>query len=58
MRVVVDYLLDLKLMDLKLLAMKWTRTRQKLTKNYKADIIYVTAFLNRPKFIQFVTETA
>lgn len=31
---------------------------QKLTKNCKADIIFVTAFLNRPKFRQFMTDIA
>lgn len=31
---------------------------QKLTKNCVADIVYVTAFLNRPKFRQFITEIA
>jgi len=31
---------------------------QKLTKYCKADIVYVTAFLNRPKFKQFMTEIA
>lgn len=31
---------------------------QKLTKDCKADIVYVTAFLNRPKFRQFMTDIA
>jgi hypothetical protein len=31
---------------------------QKLTKNCKAEIVYVTAFLNRPKFRQFITDIA
>lgn len=31
---------------------------QKLTKDCKANIVYVTAFLNRPKFRQFMTEIA
>ncbi len=31
---------------------------QKLTKNCKADLVYVTAFLNRPKFRQFMTDIA
>jgi type II restriction enzyme len=31
---------------------------QKLTKNCTADIVYVTAFLNRPKFRKFMTEIA
>ncbi len=31
---------------------------QKLTKDCKADIVYVTAFLNRPKFSQFMTDIA
>lgn len=31
---------------------------QKLTQNCKAEIIYVTAFLTRPKFRQFVAEIA
>lgn len=31
---------------------------EKLTKNCKADIVYVTAFLNRPKFRQFMVEIA
>lgn len=31
---------------------------QKITKDCKADIIYVTAFLNRQKFRQFMTEIA
>lgn len=31
---------------------------QKLTKNCKADIVYVTAFLNRPKFRQFIADIA
>lgn len=31
---------------------------QKLTKNCKADIVYVTAFLNRPKFRQFMADIA
>jgi len=31
---------------------------QKLTKNCKADIVYVTAFLNRPRFRQFMAEIA
>jgi len=31
---------------------------QKLTKNCKADIVYVTAFLNRSKFRQFITDIA
>jgi len=31
---------------------------QKLTKNCTADIVYVTAFLNRPKFRQFMTDIA
>jgi len=31
---------------------------QKLTKNCKANIVYVTAFLNRPKFRQFMTDIA
>lgn len=31
---------------------------QKLTKDCKADIVYVTAFLNRPKFRQFMTYIA
>jgi len=31
---------------------------QKLTKECKADIVYVTAFLNRPKFRQYMTDIA
>jgi len=31
---------------------------ERLTKNCKADIVYVTAFLNRPKFRQFMVEIA
>lgn len=31
---------------------------QKLTKNCKADIVYVTAFLTRPKFRQFIVDIA
>ncbi len=31
---------------------------QKITKECKADIVYVTAFLNRPKFRQFMTDIA
>jgi hypothetical protein len=31
---------------------------QKLTENCTADIVYVTAFLNRPKFRKFMTEIA
>lgn len=31
---------------------------QKLTKDCKADIVYVTAFLTRPKFRQFMTDIA
>jgi len=31
---------------------------QKLTKDCKADLVYVTAFLNRPKFRQFMTDIA
>lgn len=31
---------------------------QKLTKDCKADIVFVTAFLNRPKFRQFMTDIA
>jgi len=31
---------------------------QKLTKNCTADIVYVTAFLNRPKFRQFIADIA
>lgn len=31
---------------------------QKLTQNCKADIVYVTAFLNRPKFRQFIADIA
>ena len=31
---------------------------ERLTKNCKADIVYVTAFLNRPKFRQYMTEIA
>lgn len=31
---------------------------EKLTKNCKADMVYVTAFLNRPKFRQFMAEIA
>ena len=31
---------------------------QKLTRNCTADIVYVTAFLNRPKFRQFMTDIA
>jgi hypothetical protein len=31
---------------------------QKLTKDCKADIVFVTAFLNRPKFRQFISEIA
>lgn len=31
---------------------------EKLTKNCKADIVYVTAFLNRPKFRQFMADIA
>jgi len=31
---------------------------QKLTKNCKADIVYVTAFLDRPKFRQYISEIA
>jgi len=31
---------------------------QKLTKDCKADIVYVTAFLNRQKFRQFITDIA
>jgi type II restriction enzyme len=31
---------------------------QKLTKGCKASIVYVTAFLNRPKFRQFITDIA
>lgn len=31
---------------------------QKLTKACKADVIYVTAFLNRPKFRQFIADIA
>lgn len=31
---------------------------EKLTKNCKADIVYVTAFLDRPKFRKFMTDIA
>lgn len=31
---------------------------QKLTKGCKADIVYITAFLNRPKFRQFISDIA
>jgi len=31
---------------------------EKLTENCNADIVYVTAFLNRPKFRQFMTDIA
>lgn len=31
---------------------------EKLTKNCKADIVYVTAFLDRPKFRKFMAEIA
>ena len=31
---------------------------EKLTKDCKADIVYVTAFLNRPKFRQYMTDIA
>jgi len=31
---------------------------QKLTKDCKADLVYVTAFLDRPKFRQFMTDIA
>lgn len=31
---------------------------QKLTKGCKADIVYITAFLNRPKFRQFMADIA
>lgn len=31
---------------------------KKLTESCKADIVYITAFLNRPKFRQFMTEIA